>query len=155
MAKVADVIAADMRALNNLMNHMFIGVDPSTFNIKHQSFPCYNITQTNDLNNNPLSVRIDFALAGYAADQLEVIVENSKLFVGTKDKFKELNPLPSETNVTTKVLHQGITNRRFEITFPLAPQLSETPQVTFRDGILSVTFEYQNQVRKCIPIISS
>lgn len=154
MANIADIMRADMANITRAMDRMFIGIDPSVYHTlnKKQSFPCYNIIQECDpTSNTPTSVRIDMALAGYSADQLDVIVDDSKLWVGTKENFKETKP-PTEYVINT--LHQGITNRKFEIVFPLGPQLSETPTVTFRDGILSIKFDYQIQDKRSIPILT-
>lgn len=128
-----------------------LGLHPELFNTngKRDSFPRYNIREQHDPETKmPTSLEVDFALAGYRADQLQVYVENGNLYVGTNDSFKN-----EETCINERMVHQGITQRKFKISFNLSSQISHSPTVTFKDGILSVKFSYIEPNRKLIPIL--
>lgn len=128
-----------------------LGLHPSfvgTALNKRDAFPRYDITEQYDDQKIPRSIKLDMALAGYAANDLMVTVDRGLLIIGTNDNFK------SEESSNTRVIHQGITKRNFKISFNLTPHLSNSPTVTFKDGILSVLFEYENPEKKSIPIIT-
>lgn len=134
------------------LEQFLLGVQPELFAgaqfNKQDSFPRYNIIEESDPDTSlPTSVRVDLALAGYTADDLQVIVDKGMLTVGTKDDQKH-----EKTITHSKVVHQGITKRNFKISFNLTPQLSDVPSVTFKDGILSVKFKYERLDKKFIPI---
>lgn len=130
-----------------------LGLHPDflgTAHHKRDAFPRYNIVEQYNAEKIPQSIRLDMALAGYTADDLTVSVDRGLLVVGTRDNFKTDN----EACSNTRVVHQGITKRSFKISFNLTPQLSNAPVVTFKDGILSIVFEYENPEKRYIPITS-
>lgn len=138
-----------------MLEQFLLGIQPNFFDgtlSRQDSFPRYNIFEELNEEGTPVSVCVEIALAGYNADDLQVIVDKGVLSVGTRENFKldQKNNAPS----SVKVIHQGITKRSFKTNFNLTPQLSETPQVTFKDGMLLIKFEYLRPNKKTIPILT-
>lgn len=133
------------------IEQFLLGFDSQNFT-KRQTFPCYDIIEEYDPNTNlPTTIRVDVALAGYSPDQLQVVVDGGRLTISTIADYKNTT---QELAQPTKTIHRGITQRNFKVEFNLTPQLSDTPIVTFKDGILSVRFKYESQNKRVIPIIS-
>lgn len=72
---------------------------------------------------------LEFALAGYSKDNIEVIVENSTLKISAKKEKKA-----EEANYT----HKGIALRSFEKKFALS-EYAVVNKAEFKDGILRIT----------------
>lgn len=72
---------------------------------------------------------LEFALAGYSKDNIEVIVENSTLKISAKREKKA-----EESNYT----HKGIALRSFEKKFALS-EYAVVNKAEFKDGILRIT----------------
>ena len=87
------------------------------------TFPPYNIVQLTEN-----EYVIELAVAGFAAEQLQVMVEQQMLTVqGT----------PVQRDEDSPYLHRGISNREFVRKFPLADNIEVTSS-ELKNGILSI-----------------
>lgn len=106
-----------------------------------ETYPRYNVEQVQDDR-----LRISLALAGFAADQLQVRVDDRLLVVeGRRDGGSE--PAPES------FLHRGIATRGFQRTFVLADGM-EVEAATLDLGLLhiDVTRPHPERQVKTIPI---
>ena len=88
---------------------------------------------------------LEFALAGYSKDNIEVMVENSTLKVSAKKETKQ-----QSENYT----HKGIALRSFEKKFALS-EYAVVDKAEFKDGILRIviaTIIPEEKKPKIIPI---
>ena len=92
--------------------------DPGT-----QSYPPYNIEKTDEN-----AYRISVAVAGFAADELNVEVKENALVISARK--------PEEEGKRT-FLHRGIATRAFERRFHLADHIKVTG-ATHADGMLHI-----------------
>ena len=89
----------------------------------HVSYPPYNIAKASDDD-----YRITFAVAGFGADDIDVVVENNTLTVKGK--------IAQGENDTT-YLHRGLAGRSFERRFQLADHI-QVSGATIENGLLHV-----------------
>lgn len=90
------------------------------------NYPPYNIVRLGDT-----SFAIEVAVAGFAENEIEVIVENNELSItGTK----------TETDTSPDYLHQGISARAFTRKFSLAEHVNVVAAKTV-NGLLVVSLE--------------
>ena len=89
----------------------------------NSNYPPYNILK---LNQN--LYRITLALAGFSKDDIEVLLEDSILFI------KSVNKEHSDNN---EYLYKGIANRSFEKKFQLAENV-KVNNACFKNGLLNI-----------------
>src|ERR1039457_3464111 len=95
-----------------------------------ESYPPYNVEETARGR-----VRITFAVAGFAPDQLQVTVEDNQLIVAGR---KDAEVRSSDRSVEEKAyLHRGIAARGFLRTFVLADRM-EVEQALLEHGLLHI-----------------
>jgi HSP20 family molecular chaperone IbpA len=90
-------------------------------------YPPYNIERLARTANRAETLRITLAVAGFAADELDVTVEENELVIRGKQKEEP----------TREYLHRGIAARQFQKTFVLAEGI-EVTGADLKDGLLSI-----------------
>ena len=108
---------------------------------KGESYPPYNIEHTS-----PDRLRITLAVAGFAASNLSVTVEDNQLVIRGRQSEPE----------DKTYLHRGIASRQFQRSFVLADGL-QVLDAELQHGLLSIELErpkQENAVRT-IPIRSA
>lgn len=88
-----------------------------------QSYPPYNIEKTGDN-----AYRISVAVAGFAADDLNVELRDGAVIVSARK---------AEDEAERSFLHRGIANRAFERRFALAEHI-RVEGASHRDGMLHI-----------------
>jgi HSP20 family molecular chaperone IbpA len=101
-------------------------------------YPPYNIERVARSDGRAERLRITLALAGFAADQLDVTVEDNELVIRGK-QIEEEQP-------GRQFLHRGIAARQFQRTFVLADGM-EVAGADLRDGLLTVDLERPETAR--------
>lgn len=91
-------------------------------------YPPYNIEKTGEQN-----YRLTLAVAGFAADELDLVVQETDLVVTGKAKIEEDG---------RSYLHRGIARRAFERRFQLADYIKVTG-AALDNGLLHVELERQ------------
>jgi HSP20 family molecular chaperone IbpA len=112
-----------------------------------ESYPPYNVEETGEGR-----VRITFAVAGFAPDQLQVTVEDNQLIVaGRKDA--EVRSADTRSVEERAYLHRGIAARGFLRTFVLADRM-EVEQALLEHGLLHIDLVQPEPAKlvKCIAI---
>ena len=105
-----------------------------------EGYPPYNIERINRTGNEPETLRITLAVAGFTRDQLEITLEENQLVIRGRqvdDKEREF-------------LHRGIAARQFQRAFLLADGL-EVRGADLSNGLLSIALvrpESERIVRK-------
>ena len=94
---------------------------------KGPSYPPYNIIKLSDT-----ETVVEIAVAGFKEEEVNVVVEDSKLKISGKKEVTE----------TSNYLHKGIGTRAFEKTFALFENTKVT-KAEYADGILSVFVHYE------------
>lgn len=89
-------------------------------------YPPYNIEKFS--HKGEISLRITLAVAGFADDDLEILVENNQLVVKGKQKPEE----------GREYLHRGIAARQFQKSFVLADGI-EVKEAELKHGLLSIS----------------
>ena len=87
------------------------------------SYPPHNVIKINDYN-----YIVQFALAGFTRDEIELQVEDNKLIVKGNKK---------ESSANLEYLHKGIGTRAFTKSIPIIDTV-EVEYASYEDGILSV-----------------
>jgi len=90
-------------------------------------YPPYNIERLPKTAEHGEIIRIVLAVAGFAREELEVVVEDNELTIRGRQAEDE----------TRTYLHRGIAARQFQRTFVLAEGL-EVLRAGLKDGLLSV-----------------
>jgi len=90
-------------------------------------YPPYNIERLAKTEKRGEIIRIVLAVAGFALDELEVVIEENELTVRGRQKEEE----------GRTYLHRGIAARHFQRTFVLAEGI-EVLGASLKDGLLSV-----------------
>ena len=94
-----------------------------------RSFPAYDVVRVDES-----AIALRFALAGYAANELDVSIEGSELRIaGSKAETGDAAP---------EYLHRGIAQRSFERRFELAEH-AEVESALLADGILTIRVRVQ------------
>jgi len=94
------------------------------------SYPPYNIVKETET-----KWRIELALAGWSADQVEVSTEQNVLLVKSKEQ---------ESEVEEEYMHRGVAARNFTRTFNISDDV-EIGEVKFVNGLLTI------ELQKIIP----
>lgn len=89
------------------------------------SYPPHNIVKVNET-----TFRVEFALAGFRKEDIQIIKE--------RDTLKIEGESVSNLEEGEIYVHQGIANRQFKKSFKLAEHAQVT-EAEFTDGILSIT----------------
>lgn len=95
----------------------------ATANESHQNYPPYNYIEESST-----QFRLEFALAGYKREDVEVSTENNKLFVESKKV---------ESSETERYLHKGIAKRAFMWSRTLSDDV-KVSDVKFENGMLTI-----------------
>jgi len=109
-------------------------------------YPPYNVERIDAGAGEPLRLRITVAVAGFTADQLEVVIEEKELTIRGRQ---------AEDVQDRVFLHRGIAARQFQRTFVLAEGM-DVLGAELRHGLLSVDLVRPEPVRsaKRIEIVS-
>ena len=94
-------------------------------------YPPYNIIKTGEE-----ASLVQVAVAGFTDGELGVEVRDNTLYISGEKTSSETE----EVNPDWQYTHQGISNRRFVRTFPLADYV-EVLSATVENGILTVSLE--------------
>jgi len=97
-------------------------------NSQPSGYPPYNIIKTGDETS-----LVQVAVAGFTEGEISVEVRDNTLFISGEK-------LPDEQSGVWEYTHQGISNRRFVRTFPLADYV-EVLGATVENGILTINLE--------------
>jgi len=114
----------------DIFNRQFIGFDrivDHLSSLQSNNYPPHNIIITGDDTRN-----IEFALAGFQRDDVEITVEDDVLTVSGE-------PAIDEDKV---YVHQGIASRSFTKQFSLA-EYWEIENAEFSNGILTITLKQE------------
>ena len=90
-------------------------------------YPPYNIERLPKTENRGETIRIVLAVAGFARDELEVVIEENELTVRGRQQEEEARTY----------LHRGIAARHFQRTFVLAEGI-EVLGASLKDGLLAI-----------------
>jgi HSP20 family molecular chaperone IbpA len=90
-------------------------------------YPPYNIERLPKTENRGETIRIVLAVAGFARDELEVVIEENELTVRGRQNEEEARTY----------LHRGIAARHFQRTFVLAEGI-EVLGASLKDGLLAI-----------------
>jgi len=104
-------------------------------------YPPYNIERVPSQDRTHEALRITLALAGFAADDLDISVEDKQLTIRgkqTEDKTRDY-------------LYRGIAARQFQRTFVLADGI-EVKSAELNNGILSIDLTRQEPERRVTKI---
>lgn len=102
---------------------------------RQEPFPKYNayLDEADD------ALVLEFALAGFAKDELSVDVENAQLTVKGHKGEKEAE--------NKRYAHRGIAKRNFQVTYAVPKDYcEEDPAAEFENGILTVRLKGKAQV---------
>jgi HSP20 family molecular chaperone IbpA len=100
-------------------------------------YPPYNIERLQREGNRPERLRITLAVAGFAADTLDVSVEENELAIRGRQADEDKGRV---------FLHRGIAARQFQRTFVLADGM-EVAGAELKDGLLSIDLERPETAR--------
>lgn len=121
----ADALIEDLR--KTFFNDLeLLAFEPFKYN--NQSFPPYNIYEVGEN-----GFAIEMALAGYSKEDIEVVVEDSRL----KISHNKAEESAKESDRTT-FYHRGIAKRSFTNQFRI-PEHAEVEECTMKDGILRIS----------------
>jgi molecular chaperone IbpA len=114
------------------------------------SYPPYDLIRLDDN-----TYQVVIAAAGFSKDDLDVVVENSRLTV-TGEKQKVVHDTEQETSEKSEpeYLHRGIATRKFTRSFMLSDNVHVT-KADFVDGLLTLELVHEipeEQKPKQIPI---
>lgn len=134
-----DINAINRTAMDDLLR--LIGFDDmfnalTTSQPHKPSYPPYDYVRTGEN-----SWRLDFAVAGYSRDDLNITVDQNFLIV--EGKAPKMSPnlvkdsYDGASDFEEQVLHKGIARRQFSHAYNLAEGL-EVTNCQLRDGILSI-----------------
>lgn len=118
------------------------------------NFPPYNLVQTSKD-----QYVIEVAVAGYDPNNISVLYENDVLTVKTKDygiSKIESTDAPDVPEFP-KVLHRGISKRRFQIKWVLTEYLV-VDSVEYKDGIINIRINYilpESKKAKEFPLLTA
>jgi HSP20 family molecular chaperone IbpA len=90
-------------------------------------YPPYNIERLAKTAEQPETLRITLAVAGFSRDELDIVVEENELIIRGKQ----------EDDGHREYLHRGIAARQFQKTFVLAEGI-EVLGADLKDGLLSI-----------------
>lgn len=95
------------------------------------TYPPYNLIH--QLDGDETNYRLEFAVAGFTLDQLDVTLANNSLVVASKE-----TEVSQEKNET--YLHRGIGKRQFKNSFKLSPDV-EVVDSQLENGILTINLK--------------
>jgi molecular chaperone IbpA len=139
--------AIDVDKLLNDSARWGIGMDEwiqrfATANESSPNYPPYNYVKESST-----EFRLEFALAGYKKDDIEVSTENNKLFVESKKV---------ESSDTDEYLHKGLAKRAFTWSRTLSDDV-KISDVKFENGMLIIKLNKiipEHQKKKVYEIVS-
>jgi len=117
MNTIAQNAMLNAERIDKMFNQVFNNIANTTV-----KYPPYNVINVIDDD-----YKLEFAVAGFNKDELEVVVERNKLIIKGKSNNDE-EPV---------YLHRGIAKRAFQQSFTLAPEIIVTGS-DLVDGILSI-----------------
>ena len=131
--------------MSDFFNHRnFIGFDSFLESFQglnnKTNYPPYNIFKWDEFNHT-----VELAVAGFAKDELSVIVDSNKIIIAGEHHYK----YDSDT-----IVHHGISSRDFKISFGITEDCV-VEDVKLKDGILSlkiVKIIPENKLPKVIDI---
>jgi len=137
----------DIDKLLNDSSRWGIGMDEwinrfTTASESYSNYPPYNYIKESST-----EFRLEFALAGYKKEDIEVITENNNLYVESKK---------SESSKTDEYLHQGLAKRAFTWSRTLSDDV-EVRDVSFENGLLVIKLNKiipEHQKKKVYEIVS-
>ncbi len=91
-------------------------------------YPPYNVERIDAGSDTPLRLRITLAVAGFTAEQLEIVLEEKELTIRGRQVDEDRNRV---------FLHRGIAARQFQRTFVLAEGM-DVRGAELSNGLLSV-----------------
>ena len=118
LSELMEKIGKNSIGLNDYLDRVF-DLHETTSN-----YPPYNLVQVSSTES-----RLELALAGFNAAEVNVYTQDGKLFIEGQKEDKE-----TETNY----VHKGLAQRSFTRTWTLADD-TEVRSVAFEDGLLTVT----------------
>jgi molecular chaperone IbpA len=99
-------------------------------------FPPYDIVKDGE-NNYTLSI----ALAGYGPEDVEITLDNNRLFVKTRDDKDTLTDAGAKKeSMVEQFLYKGIAKRSFNLSYALGEHM-EVKDADFQNGLLSIKIE--------------
>jgi molecular chaperone IbpA len=117
------------------------------------NFPPYDIQKIED-NRYTLTI----ALAGYSPQDVEVSVEDERLFVKTREPEKTLTDVgTTKEHIVDTFIYKGIAKRSFNLSYALGEHM-EVKGATFVNGLLTIAIERivpEEKKPRVIPIISN
>lgn len=90
-------------------------------------YPPYNIERVTTSDGDPMRIRITLAVAGFAKDDIDIVVEENELVIRGRQAEES----------GRDYLHRGIAARQFQRTFVLADGMDVTT-AELQDGLLSI-----------------
>lgn len=121
--------ATKLANLNDLFNAMTVGFDDifNNTNLRTSSYPPHNVIKTADNN-----YVLEFALAGFSKDNIEVTVTDGVLTIKGE--------AVAETEKSGTFLHKGISSRSFVKSFKLDSDI-KVRDGEMNNGILRIELE--------------
>ena len=111
-----------------IFDKFFVEGNRDLFSVR-SDYP-YNIVQGEK------SVRIEYALAGFAKDEITVKVEDNKLLINASAKAKEEGDQEEKKET---YLHHGIAKRSLYVRFDLGPKVAKTNiKSSYVNGLLVI-----------------
>jgi len=100
------------------------------------NYPPYDIIKESD---NKYAIKV--ALAGYSPSDIDVSVDNDRLFIKTNEPKKTLTSAGAETEtIMDTFIYKGIAKRSFNLSYALGEHMNVT-NATFENGLLVVNLE--------------
>lgn len=143
-----EVILEDMA---RTFSSSWVGIDGFLGRLSHHrgtTYPPYNITKEGED-----QYTISVAVAGFDKDSIDIRLKDSILTIASVMSDSNNDETPS-----SKVIHQGIAKRRFELTFGLDNYIEAERDATLVNGMLNVYLVRnipENKRARTIPIQTS
>ena len=118
---------ASMKHERDLLNMAMTMLEPSR---PQTSFPKYNVYR--ELDGSPYTYFMEFALAGYSKDALDVKMDSDHLVVSSRTD--------SDKKEDREYTHRGMARRDFSTKFYVGKDI-EVRSAQFSDGLLTVELE--------------
>lgn len=116
--------------LDEILNDFDKELESALFNIK-SDYP-YNIVECYDSKKNLTCVLVEYALAGFTKDEVDVKVVSNKLMIHACSK--------SEADDTLVYRHKGIARRELKATLALWSNIEKTKITSkFENGLLTIS----------------
>lgn len=100
------------------------------------NFPPYDIQKVGEN-----QYTLTLALAGYSANDVEIMVEDERLFVKTREPSKTLTDAGAKPeHMVDQFLYKGIAKRSFNLSYALGEHM-EVRSADFENGLLTISLE--------------